>query len=163
MKLHSFLIAAAAALLTTTASADYQFSGSLDAGPQAGQAFSGSFDYNVADLLGSGFESLSLTAFSMDFLSTTFGLNAAATADFQDGVFLGLSYFSSGLGFDVLMVSGSMDATDAYLYHLPAQGQESSGGYLVTEATQLPEPASLALVLGGLAGAGWVSRRRSAA
>lgn len=162
MKFHSLLIAAAAALLSTTAQADYQFVGSIDAGPETGQAFTGSFDYDASGLLGSGFESLSLTAFSMNFLSTTFSLNAGATADFQDGSFLGLSYSTLGAGFALDMVSGSMDATDAFLYYRPLRDAESSGGYRVSAAAQLPEPASLALVLGGLAGAGWVSRRRAA-
>ena len=160
MKFRPLLLAAAAALLTTAAHAGYQFSGSIDAGPQTGQAFTGDYDYDASSLTNSGFESLSLTAFSLDFLAMHFSLNAAATADFQDGVFLGLSYFTSGSGFDVNMVSGSMDATDAYLYYIPARGDLSSGGYQVT---QLPEPASLALTLGALGGAGWFSRRRKAA
>lgn len=163
MKFHSLLLAAAAALLTTAAHADFQFAGSISAGPETGQAFTGSFDYDASGLGGSGFESLSLTAFSMDFLSQSFSLNAAATADFQDGVFLGLSYFTSGAGFDLNMLSGSVDVTDAFLVYQPASAAESSGGYQVTAAAQLPEPASLALALGGLAGAGWVSRRRKAA
>lgn len=162
MKFRPIFLAAAAALLTTAAHADYQFSGSIDVGPQTGEAFTGSFDYDVSGLTSSGFESLSLTAFSMDFLSMHFSLNAAATADFQDGVFLGLSYFTSGAGFDLSMVSGSMDVTDAFLSYNPVRGTESSGGYQVT-ATALPEPASLALTLGALGGAGWFSRRRKAA
>ena len=160
MKFRPLLLAAAAALLSTAAQAGYQFSGSIDAGPETGQAFTGAFDYDASALTNSGFESLSLTAFSMDFLSMHFSLNAAATADFQDGVFLGLSYFTSGAGFDLSMVSGSMDATDAFLAYNPVRGDESSGGYQVT---RLPEPASLALTLGALAGAGWFSRRRQAA
>ncbi len=160
MKFRPLLLAAAAALLTTAAHADYQFSGAIDAGPQTGQAFTGSFDYDASGLTSSGFESLSLTAFSMDFLAMHFSLNAAATADFQDGVFLGLSYTTSDAGFDLNMVSGSMDTTDAYLYYNPVNGNLSSGNYQVT---RLPEPASLALTLGALGGAGWFSRRRKAA
>ena len=160
MKFRPLLLAAAAALLTTAAHADYQFAGSIDAGPQSGQAFAGSFDYDASGLTSLGFESLSLTAFSLDFLAMHFSLNAAATADFQDGVFLGLSYATSGVGFDLTMFSGSMDVTDAFLSYNPLQGVESSGGYQVT---QLPEPASLALTLGALGGAGWFSRRRKAA
>ncbi|MGM9483551.1 PEP-CTERM sorting domain-containing protein [Roseateles sp. NT4] len=163
MKFRPLLLAAAATLLTTAAHADYQFSGAIDAGPQTGQAFTGSFDYDASGLTSSGFESLSLTAFSLDFLAMHFSLNAAATADFQDGVFLGLSYATSGAGFDLSMASGSMDTTDAYLFYNPVNGNLSSGGYVVTQAAPLPEPASLALTLGALGGAGWFSRRRKAA
>ena len=88
------------------------------------------------------------------------GLNATATADFQDGIFLGLSYVDGTPDWSLSFTSGSFDSSDAYLHYSVPSGVESSGAYVVKDAASaVPEPSAWALCTAGLLGLlGW--RRR---
>lgn len=161
MQFRPLLIAAAALLAASAHAATFSFSGVIDAGPLATDnvSFSGSYDVDTSALTGVGFESLTLSAFSLNFLLNDYTLAAGATADYQDGVFLGVSYSFSDASHTLNMTSGSLDLSDAYLHYTPAGGIESSGSYSVTA---VPEPETYALMLGGLGLVGWMARRRKA-
>ena len=161
MKFRPVLIAAAALIAASAQAATFNFNGTIDAGPLAADSvnFSGSYDVDTSALTGAGFESLSLTAFSLNFLLNSYTLTTGATADYQDGVFLGLTYSFAGANHTLNMTSGSMDLSDAYLHYQPTGGIESSGSYSVSA---VPEPESYALMLAGLGVVGFIARRRMA-
>ena len=157
MRSHPSLIAAAALLATAAQAATGTLQGLLDAGPLAGTTFTGSYSYDDSGLTGATFEQIALTGFSLTLLSDVFSLNTSATADFGSGVFLGLSYTDARTSYTLTLSSGSVDASDAFVHYQPTTGLESSGGYTVSA---VPEPASYALLIGGLCSLSLMARRR---
>ncbi|NCT84877.1 MAG: PEPxxWA-CTERM sorting domain-containing protein [Comamonadaceae bacterium] len=163
MNFRPSLITAAALLAAAVAHADtFNFTGTIDAGPLSGQTFAGSYSFDPTSVTGSAFEQIALSAFTLVFNSQTYTLTPSASADYADGVFLGLSYSFTSSDHQLSMLSGSFDASDAVLYYQPLLAGNpvptaSSGMYSVTA---VPEPQTWALMLGGLGAIGLLARRR---
>jgi uncharacterized protein (TIGR03382 family) len=136
----------------------YTFSGTVDSGLLASTGYSGGFSYDDGSLTDSGVESVALSTLSFQFMGGNFGLGDAdfsPTADFLNGIFLGLSYVVSGVdpGFSFISASGSGLLGDvAYLSYSSSTGDSGYGSL-----TYVPAPATAVLVL---LGAGMLRRRR---
>jgi hypothetical protein len=114
-------------LFNTTASkaavTSYNFDGVIDFGLHLGETFTGSFAFDNATLSNSGSQSIGLTSFIFNFLSSTFTLaNAASTptADFFNGSFLGISFTS---------LTTNIDPTFSFV-SAPANGSPDDKPYL---------------------------------
>ena len=144
--------------------ATFSLSGSTDnIGPLPSAAFSGLFSYSDIGLPADG--EVSLTAFSLNFAGQSYTLasaTAASTAVFAGGNFVGLSYIDDSSG-DTAMrpqisfVPGFSALPEAYLSYIGSAGQGGFGSYNVSA---VPEPATLALWLGGMALLGALRTRR---
>ena len=138
----------------------YAFTGTLDSGSLLGETYSGQASFDDSALTGTGSESLPLSALAFNFHGNSFGLGSgsvAPTADFLDGVFLGLSYEVAAIDPDFSLVSGASAISEAYLAYTPDNSANAAGfGALIySQVVQVPEPATLALI-----GGGWVALRR---
>lgn len=151
----AFMIAPAA----EAALVSYDFDGTVDSGALLGESYNGSFTYDNASLANSGLESINLSSLTFNFLSTSFDLTHAEfspTADFLDGLFLGVSYTVSGFEPAFALVSSSGLPGDApYFAYQTVSGDAGFGSFNIAA---VPLPAAAWLFASGL---GWlVSTRR---
>lgn len=138
----------------------FAFSGLIDSGPLNGQAFSGSFAY--ASGLADG--EVALTAFSMELAGYSYtlaGADAAATALFAEGSFLGLQYADEDPALadrpKTAFVAGFDNFAGAYL----AYEVNDVGGFGSYSLSPVPEPSTWGLMLGGLGLTAAALRRRA--
>lgn len=138
----------------------YYINGVVDSGLLAGETYNGKLIFDDALLTHSGPESIALSFLSFNFLSTAYYIadgDFPPTADFQDGVFLGISYSVSASDplFALVSASGSGLAGDTAYFSYHSKSGDSGFGSLSFVA----EPLSIALVGMGLASMSLQSRR----
>lgn len=147
----------------------YTFSGVTDAGSSIDAAYNGSFAYENATLTNTGSESINLSSLAFHFLSSAFTLAnadvlAASTADFLDGVFLGVSYTVNSFEptFSLILASGYGDV--GYFSYAATLGDSGYGSLnYVADASVSPVPVPAAVWLftsSALAGLGASTRRK---
>lgn len=170
IRIHSAALALSLAALAAPAQAeDFTFEGQLADGPLAGLFFSGSFSVDISGVTPSFEGELPLSAFTMTLGTQTYTLASAdltPTAAFVDGLFAGLAYLDAdstdlGLRPNIAFVPGFDSFAGAFLAYVTLpDATGASAGFGDYTVAVVPEPASIALWLAGLAGVGAVARRR---
>ncbi len=147
----------------------YTFSGVTDSGSLLDTSYTGSFVYNDATLTNSGSELINLSSLSFNFLSSTaFTLaneDFTSTADFQNGVFLGVNYSVNNFEPKFSLGSGSATGSlgDARFSYQSVDGDDGFGSltYVADVAVSaVPVPAAVWLFTSVLAGFGAITRRK---
>ena len=158
------LLALAAFTLAGAAQASlYNVTGSFDSNPGV-DVLTGTFDFDDALVAAGGADgAFDLTALNFTFNGETFTLAQAAAnsayVQFDGGTLTGPNGFFSTAGGGSLELQSFFGSSN--FTFSSARGDQL--GTLNVTAAAVPEPASLALVLGGLAAVGVASRRRKAA
>lgn len=156
------LLALAALTLAGAAQAAlYNVTGSFDSDTSV-DVLTGTFDFSDAEVATGGFDGqFALTSLSITFMGETFTLADATDAyvQFEGGFITGPNGAFNTAG-GVLSLQ-SFFSSSAFTF-APTLGNEALGTLVLTQAATVPEPLSLALVLGGLGAASLASRRRKA-
>jgi len=155
-------------VITPTAEAalvNYTFSGVIDSGSLIGTSYNGNFAYDNATLTNSGSEAIDLSSLSFNFLSSAYNTANAdftSTADFLDGIFLGVNYSASNLDPSFALGSGLATGSpaDAYFSYQTIFGDSGFGSLIFAKVTAVPAPAAVWLFGSALAGFGAITRRK---
>lgn len=156
--LSSVAIPAQAALVS------YHFSGVAESGLYLGESYNGQASFDDSSLTNSGAETVNLTSLSFSFLSNMYDLNDGTppvTANFMDGLFLGISYFAvadTDLMFGLIAAAGTGLSDDLPYFAYDVVDGDSGTGSLAF--VNVDEPLSLVLLGIGLAFLRLISTRR---
>ncbi|MDM4766277.1 PEP-CTERM sorting domain-containing protein [Pelomonas sp. SE-A7] len=156
------LVAGLAFAVAQASPINYLLKGQFDTGPQAGEKFSATYSYDPSVVAQLGDDHLALGTWTLNIFGQTYtGAEAddVPVATFLDGAFIGIDVSYSSLSPMLAFMNGGFSSDYAWVAYMTDSGDFGEGSYAVT---QVPEPASLALVLGGLAVAGVARRRRQA-
>jgi hypothetical protein len=154
---------------TQAAMVNYSFSGTIDSGQLSGEVYSGNFTYDDFGLGNTGTESTVLSSLSLSFLGGNYDLlDAAATpsADFLDGLLLGVTYTVNGMDPVFALVSGSgtgLPDDVAYFAYDSISGDSGFGSLAFINQSTVDEPLPLALMAIGLVGFGLMRRGKEIA
>jgi hypothetical protein len=135
---------------------NYTFNGVADSGSLIGETYNGSFAYDNLTLTNSGAESINLSSLTFNFYSSVFNLSNAdvltsSTADFFDGVFLGLSYTVNAFDPSFSFISGNSDISEAYFGYTTLSGDSGFGSLsYVADVSAVPVPGAFWLFGSGL-------------
>lgn len=146
---------------------NYNFNGLVDSGALVGESYNGSFSFDDASLTNLGLESINLSAFSFNFLTTSYNLTNAdfqSTVDFLDGLLLGVSYSASGSDPTFALVSAAglgLPDDVPYFAYQTLSGDSGFGSLSFTTVTAVPLPGAVWL-FGSALGALVANRRRTA-
>lgn len=99
--------------------------------------------------------------FAANTLDNTNGVPGGAEDDVAMGMAFDFVLAGAQLGIVNFFTSSTNDAPGFFLQHIDAQTEESIFFWADLTIIGVPEPTSLALVLGGLLGLGWSARRKS--
>jgi hypothetical protein len=150
---------------------DYTFSGVLDSGVYNSEAYTGSFSYFDGNLANTGSQARNLSAFSFNFLTSSYDLSTAdfkPSAAFLDGLFLGINLNSSNTDptFAFIASSGTGLPDDlAYLAYAPVSGDAGFGSITINSintVSAIPVPAALWLFGSAFSGLVLAVRRKTA-
>ena len=136
---------------------NYNFNGAIDSGALLGEIYSGSFSFDNAVLSNTGSESVILSSFAINFHATTYHLadaNFPSTADFLNGLFLGVSYSASGFEPSFALVSAAgLGLPDdlPYFSYDTVSGDSGFGSLNFTNVSSVPLPGAVWLFGSGLA------------
>ncbi len=157
------LAAALLAVFPAAQAATYSFSGMMDSGSLIGESFTGLFSFDDSSLSKTGEEYLGVGSLSMNFLGNDWKLfhlevGSVAEVKFYDGVFAGLAYSATWGTTDFTTITGTSDASDAFVAYDSSLGLSGSGNLIYAA---VPEPDAYAMLLAGLGLMGLVARRRA--
>jgi hypothetical protein len=162
VKLKHTLITAALGLMVAAPAAQaaiqsWSFSGTVDSGSLLGETYSGSFSFDDAALTGMDAEWLSVANLSMTFNGSAYTqadvtAGAAVEVGYQDGVFLGLAYYSVDSAANAFtFVAGNFDTSDAFFAY------DNGAGNVIYAS--VPEPKDWMLLLAGIGLVGMMVER----
>jgi hypothetical protein len=148
-------LCAAMIMVVPTAQAsimNFNFNGTIDSGLLIGETYNGSFAFDNATLANLGNESIDLSSLTFNFLSSAYNLANAdftPTADFLDGLFLGVNYSVSSSEPSFAFVSGFATGlpADAYFSYQTVAGDSGFGSFNISA---VPVPAAFWLFGTGL-------------
>jgi hypothetical protein len=163
----AFSVSVLSALLIITPASEaslinYNFDGTVDSGLLTGEIYNGSFAFDNATLINTGSESIILSSLTFNFLTSNYTLNADLTpsADFLDGLFLGISYSASGLDPSFAFVSASGSGLPGDVPYFSYQTVSGDSGFGSLNITAVPLPAAIWLFASSLGLTSLFSRKK---